>query len=150
MQTIESLYETIQSLDTDTICEASVKNTSDAIADLNAEQLFHGLSSKEKNLKSYRNEEYAEEKNRMNPLPGFGNPDLYYTGNFYKGIKATVDGSQFTITSSDEKTPMLTKKYGDKIIFGLGEKYSGEYIREFLNPEFKKQMESATGIKLNG
>ena len=30
---------------------------------------------------------YAIEKERMNPLPGLGNPDLFLTGAFYDGIK---------------------------------------------------------------
>jgi hypothetical protein len=124
------------------------EQTKESLADLNAVQLLQGQSAKGKNLKSYANEEYAAYKNRLNPLPGYGNPDLRLTGAFYQGIRAEFSGGRLQITSTDSKTTDLQKKYGDENMFGLSEKFRNEHVKENIEPVFKKEIEATTGLNM--
>lgn len=149
--TIHGLYDRFQKLDTESIVHESLVATKEGIADQNAEQLLHGLRSDGSEIMpEYSNDLYAQVKNRMNPLPGFGVPDLYKTGSFVEHIKVEVGSDKITEDSTDEKSEMLQKKYskGKAKIFGLSKPYRREYLDQNLRPEFKRRMESATGLKL--
>jgi hypothetical protein len=146
--TIKGLYNRINNLDTNKVIVDSLEATKDSIADFNAEQLHHGLRSDGEEIgPDYASDAYAAMKNRMNPLPGAGVPDLYATGSFVQNIKVDVGSDKITTESSDDKSPMLQKKY--KKIFGLSKPYKREYLNESLRPTFKKNMEKATGLKLS-
>ena len=57
----------------------------------------------------YRNKAYEQRKREMNPSAG-GQVDLFVTGEFSRGIFATVsDGVK--LFSRDEKADLLTQKY---------------------------------------
>ncbi len=146
--TFTELNQTIQKFDAEQVVEDVYDQTKEPLADLNAVQLLNGLSAKGKNLKSYRSAEYATEKNRINPLPGYGNPDLRLTGAFYRGIYASNQGGSLTITSTDSKTADLEKKYGELNIFGLSEKFRIEHVVENIEPAFKKEIERVTGLNM--
>jgi len=146
MGTIANLKRRIETLDIDRVITSSFGNTIEQLADENAVQLSKGETSRDGNFRSYRNPEYATMKNRMNPVPGFGNPDLKLTGSFYHGIYARVEGTKIVIDSTDPKTDDLKKKYGDKYIFGLNNKSRSEYLREFLRPQVARQLEEAIGL----
>lgn len=146
--TFTELNQTINSFDADKVVEDVYEETKEPLADLNAVQLLQGLSAKGKNLKSYASPLYAEMKNRMNPLPGYGNPDLRLTGAFYRGIYANIQGGSLSITSSDSKTTDLEKKYGELNMFGLSEKYRIEHVIENIDPAFKKEIERVTGLTM--
>lgn len=143
--TILGLKKKVESLNVETVSEEAVSATSENISEENKKQLFEGFDKEQQKLSEYRNPVYAEVKNRMNPLPGFGNPDLKKTGAFYQGIQVRVEGAVIRTDSSDPKNDALVKKYGD--IFGLGGKFKAEYISKFLRPAFFKQLEQATGLK---
>jgi hypothetical protein len=73
------------------------------------EQMYTGRHG----LKSfvYRSLSYEKQKRRMNPGAN-GKVDLYLTGQFYSGIRlATANETEMQLTSSDEKTKLLTQKY---------------------------------------
>jgi hypothetical protein len=146
--TFTELNQTINRFDADKVVEDVYEETKEPLADLNAVQLLQGLSAKGKNLKSYANDEYAALKNRMNPLPGYGNPDLRLTGAFYRGIYSSIQGGSLSITSSDSKTADLEKKYGELNMFGLSEKYRIEHVIENIDPAFKKEIERVTGLTM--
>lgn len=146
--TFTELNQTIQKFDAEQVVEEVYEQTKEPLADLNAVQLLQGLSAKGRNLKSYASPLYAEMKNRMNPLPGYGNPDLRLTGAFYRGIYASNQSGSLSITSTDSKTPDLEKKYGELNIFGLSEKFRIEHVVENIEPAFKKEIESVTGLTM--
>ncbi len=148
MGTIIGLKRKIEAMDVDRIAVSAVSNTTEEMANIQAEQMMHGLDSKGQPIGQYRSPIYAEVKNRMNPLPGFGVPDLKLTGAFYRGIVAKVSGDVVVTDSTDSKSADLQKKYGADV-FGLDTQYKGEYLREALQPEFSRQIESATGLKMN-
>lgn len=84
------------------------------------EQLFKGIDSKGQKLKpKYSRVRYARAKNTVNPLPGYGTPDLKLTGDFYRDFYLKAEPERkFSLFSSDEKAPKLQEKYGEDI-FGL-------------------------------
>jgi len=149
MSTIVSLYQRLKNLDTDKVIQTSLEQTKDALADLNIEQMHHGLNSDGEKIGEYRSEAYAEEKERMNPLPGFGIPDLKLTGAFYRATKVVIGGDNITIDSDDEKSAELQEKYG-KEIFGLSGVYKREYLKENLGPVFRKSITDVIGLKFGG
>jgi hypothetical protein len=149
MQTIKTLYQKLEALDTDQVIVNSLEQTKEEIANLNVEQMNKGFNSKGEKIGAYRNELYAEEKHRMNPLPGFGVPDLRLTGAFYGGTTVKVSGQTLMIDSSDSKSIELQEKYG-KEIFGLSGVYKREYLNESLGPVFRKSITSIIGLKFSG
>lgn len=99
------------------------------------DQLYAGFNSIGQRLHSYAWATYAEKKNQMNPVPGYGNPDLKLTGAFYSEIRADIDNDGFQVYSTDEKSQMLEDKYGTEI-WTLGEDAKRGYINEQLRPVF--------------
>jgi hypothetical protein len=146
MATIAGMIRKFESLDAYSIAAEAADETKDNFVSLNAEQMHKGLDSEGEKIGEYRSELYAEQKHRINPLPGFGFVDLRLTGAFYEGMYMRVEGDSLLEGSEDEKAEGLEEKYG-KAIFGLSAPFSREYINEFLRPVFVRRMEDATGIK---
>lgn len=95
-------------------------NVQDQVTELNKAQLKQGLTPLGQKLSpKYRNIRYARAKNTVNPLPGFGTPDLKFTGRFQSNFYLTASNKKFDIFSSDAKTDKLIAKYGKENIFGL-------------------------------
>ncbi len=63
---------------------------------------------------------------------------LRATGAFQRAINVKVSKLSFITDSTDEKSPMLKKKYGEDI-FGLDKEGKKEYVNE-LRPIFMKQV----------
>jgi len=144
--TVLKKYQNVRS-NVDAIAEKSIEDTKEQLLDFNTEQLFKGLTSMEGNFQQYASPIYADLKASRNPLPGYGNPDLFLTGAFYRGFQAEVSGGLIKIYSTDAKAESLEKKYGKDYIYGLSEGYRQEYINEVLRKAFfrniKKQLQSA-------
>lgn len=146
MATIKGLYEKVSSLNAGNVAVESLDSTSETIADLNRQQLFEGKNAKGGQVGQYRNELYAEEKHRMNPVPGFGNVDLKLTGAFQSRITTNVFGETVITQSTDEKADELARKYGDDI-YGLNPTFKARYQVETLGPEFRRRITELTGLK---
>ena len=80
-----------------------------------------------------RSTDYAKRKKAKGGIAKLGVVDLKNTGDFYDAIFAKVESKFIEISSSDSKTNLLEKKYGD-IIFGLNDYYKKIYF-EILVPE---------------
>ena len=119
LQRMEAVRDTIIP-----IVGACLEETKEPIIGLNTSQLYdEGVDKNGNKLQPYRSrgenyESYAAMKHRMNPKPGFGNPDLFLTGEFQHSMNLRVEGEVFEIDSTDTKTNKLREKYGDQI-FGL-------------------------------
>lgn len=148
MGTINNLRRKFEALDIDKVARKSMENTTEEMANIQAEQMMHGFNSFGNKIGQYKLEPYAEKKNRMNPLPGFGVPDLKLTGAFYRGINVKISGEMVITDSSNIKSEGLQKRYGPEI-YGLDEQYKGEFLREALQPEFGSLMEQETGLKMS-
>lgn len=146
MLTIGKLLERVIRLDTDRISFEALDNTSDKIAEANARQLLTGTDATGGKVGYYRNEVYAEMKNRMNPAPGFGVVDLRLTGAFQSRLVTNIVGDNVVTESTDEKAADLEKKYGSEI-YGLSSTFKAEYIDQSLRPEFNRKITDAIGLK---
>lgn len=127
---------------------AIIDDHADIIADYNRDQLRHGFTSKmEKVNPLYGSLFYALEKNQQNPLAGYGTPDLFLTGAFYRGFFVSITGKSFKISSNDRKTGSLVEKYGSDI-FGLSGDSLDMYVKNDFFPEFKIFIESTYKLLL--
>lgn len=121
-------------------------NYQEVIMDFNKDQLMSGYNSNSERLRSYKNREYAEMKNEVNPLPGFGNPDLNLTGQFHRGFYVRRGGKTFLLLgSSDEKNDKLKGKYG-KDIFGLTSSSKESFIEGGFNDRLVRALKRFLNI----
>lgn len=147
MGTIRDLKNALKKVNLNTMIVNSIDQTKDALVNFNKEELKHGRDSKGLLLSpEYALFDYALRKYQQNSLPGFGNPDLFLTGAFYRGFYASVGFTGiYTLDSSDSKTDGLQRKYG-QYIFGVNTKDIGIYAQEIFYPEFQKNFTRATGL----
>lgn len=126
----------VRTIDVATIGVSIIVDTKPELLQLNKDQLMNeGVDKNSKKLKSYASNSYAVRKNRMNPFPGLGTPDLYLTGGFQNSFTLRINSkSSFDIYSTNGKNNDLTKKYG-KDIFGLTTDSKTEYQREVMQPQ---------------
>jgi hypothetical protein len=101
------------------------------------DQLTAGFDSKGQRLESYKLYDYAIYKNKINALPGMWNPDLKLTGAFYNRMFISVNPTAVIANSTDDKSQMLTEKYG-KLIWGLGNDALFEYRKNYFHNAFIK------------
>jgi hypothetical protein len=122
----------------------------ETISELNREQLTKGLNKEGEKLRKYYDKGYAEMKEGMNPIPGYGNPDLKLTGDFYDSFETIADREDITITATDEKTSMLIEKYnksgGD--IFGLSSESIDVVREDILHPGLVANIADKTGCEI--
>lgn len=146
MPSITTLTERFRRMDTDKLIDESLNETTSDFEDIQRYQLTAGMTSTGKNISPrYRSREYATAKHDMNPLPGYGVPDLKLTGSFHREIDVKAGRESFSIISRDEKAPELERKYDN--IFGLGGQFKKEYTQEKLAPALKKKISKFTGLK---
>lgn len=147
MATIREMLERFESLNLRESVPTIIQEQEAILIDYNQSQLFEKSIDADGNpLREYRNEFYAIEKNKMNPAPGIGNPDLKYTGAFYKGFRADVDEKTIRITSDDMKSDKLVKEYGERI-FGLTMESKSRYAKGEFLIALKNWIESKTKLK---
>jgi hypothetical protein len=142
------MLEKVKDLNRDlpTAIPAIILQTSYEIELLNKQQLYnYGVDSTGKKLKKYINDTYAKEKNYMNRRPGFGQPDLFFTGKFYKGFTVNVNKTHFKVDSVDFKSEKLKDQYGDKI-FGLTKSNIKVYALGVFYTELQKFITIKTGL----
>jgi hypothetical protein len=69
------------------------------------------------------------------------------TGSFWGDMFVDVNANSYSLSSADEKTQKLEKKYGNKI-FGLTkESKSEEYIPYYLQPALQERITKKLGFK---
>lgn len=144
MATIKDVNDRIQALDLRTKIPEILQETADAIADQQAEQMFAGeRSDSTEILPDYTDLTIAIKKAKGQPTDRV---TLRDTGSFQNKIKVAVKSDRFTVSSDDEKTAKLEKKYG-KNIFGLNTQHLEEYGREVFRPKLQQYIKETTGLK---
>jgi len=125
-----------------------IQSSSDEMVKLNRSQLYQkGVDSENEKLKPYQSPAYALDKNRINPLPGLFNPDLYLTGAFQRGFYAQVKaGKSIIFGSTDFKSDRLERDYG-KEIFGLTKDNSKVYLDTTVMPLIREYITRQTGLR---
>jgi hypothetical protein len=115
---------------------AVVQTDTDFYSIQTSQLVVDGLDANGKHLKKYISKKYADKKHKMNSFPGYGNPDLKYTGAFLRALKIEVKSSiEFEILSSDEKYSALVKKYGNTIL-GLNKDSEKRYKEKAWHNQF--------------
>lgn len=75
-----------------------------------------GLNPDGTKIGRYRSPEYAKEKNIMNPIAGFGNVDLIYSGRFVRELYPyRTSGSRYLFANRLDYGRNLIQKYGEGI-----------------------------------
>lgn len=144
--TLHELKRRWSKLDVKRAAISIVAERKEDIIDKNREQLMDGFNKEKKRLKKYASTQYAARKNRRNPVPGYGNPDLYDTGSFQQAMKLNIQSTNlYEITSTDSKTPDLKKKYGNEI-FGLTTDSKDDVKYEIINPGLVDYIKKETGL----
>lgn len=136
-----------------------IQSTSFEMVAFNCKQLESGLTSLDSTLQpydpklkyygkqypEYKGDFYQVFKNKLNPKPGIGNPDLFLTGEFYKGIGVVVTPTEYTVNSTSENAPRLEIKYGSEI-YGLTPQNQGIYCEETLQPAIIASLVQQIGL----
>lgn len=95
----------------------------------------------------YASEKYAEYKNQSNPVPGFGVPDLFITGDYYNSIQMTVNASQYNITTYSQGVsyaPKIEKKWDRN--YGLDPENTAYFSAEILKPKIIGELVKELGL----
>ncbi len=124
------------------VIQASIQATQPSYIELQKAQLHAGLNVDQQligDTTPYASELYAEVKEQQNPLPGFGNPDLYREGHFYDGVETTVTKAKVKVESRDSKNKKLQEHYPGALA-GIGGIYLEEYAK-VLKPTMIKQIQ---------
>lgn len=147
MGTVRDLLKRVESLKLREQVPKMVEQTSYEIVVLNNLQLYSGIDSTGKKItRKYKSKSYAQKKNQLNAKPGYGVPDLFLTGSFYKGMGVVVKRDKYIIDSVDSKSERLETQYGNQI-FGLTYYNKSVYAKGVLFAVFKSYIESKTGLK---
>lgn len=146
MTTIASMLRKFQSLDLRSEVPRIIEQTSPIIEKLNKSQLYeHSVDRDGEPLRLYASLSYALEKNRRNPKPGFGRPDLFNEGSFFAQFFTVVGSNTFETSSRDSKTSGLVAKYSADI-FGLTKENKSKYANETLFEGIKSYIITKTGV----
>lgn len=144
---LAELYNKIDNLNIVQAAVDSVKETKEAIGDLNAMQMMAGLRADGSDITpTYSNFTIAIKRMKGQPTDRV---TLRDTGAFQAGINVEVLGTQITIGSTDRKSEKLERKYSkaNGSIFGLSEKFQQEYVIESLRPAFARRIEELTNLR---
>lgn len=147
MTTIRSMLAGVQSIRLRDQLPIIIRETSPAILALNRYQLYNqSVDKNETPLRLYGSLSYALDKNKMNPAPGFGRPDLYLTGAFQRAMYVTINGQSIKVFSRDKKTRGLIEKYSEEI-FGMTPTSKGKYAQETVLPAIKTHITAKSGLR---
>ena len=143
------LLETIEGVDVASEVYASIDETVDQIADLNAAQMAAGLDSKGDRMNDYApfTVRYKKEFGK-----GFGaftdHRTLFFTGKHYQGLYVKrLPGDELEYGSTVSYADEIQEREGEDI-YGLNVDSREEY--EIVGGAvFRKRMEEATGLHVN-
>lgn len=137
MTTAMRMMERFQRVNLTELMGEVIEEDPEMVTSLTKNQLKRGLNKKGEKLQKYKSDRYAKKKNQMNQLPGLGNPDLIYTGDFISSIVVDVRGDDVVFGAGDRKAPALEAKYGSAI-FGLTDESKKELRPELIQGSAKK------------
>lgn len=146
MSTIFNLIDRVNKIDLDAAIPELVQQKAYEIITLNQQQLYIGRkSTNAKITPKYAGAYYAKGKAAVNPTPGFGTPDLFVTGAFYKGFGVVVNSKEYTVNSNDEKASKLELQYGSEI-YGLTKENKADFAINTLFPAVREYIRTTAGI----
>lgn len=146
MSTIFNLIDRVNKIDIEAAIPELVQQKAYEIITLNQQQLYTGRkSTNAKITPKYAGVYYAKGKAAVNPMPGFGTPDLFVTGAFYKGFGVVVNSKEYTVNSNEEKASKLELQYGSEI-YGLTKENKADFAINTLLPAVREYIRTTAGI----
>lgn len=145
MGALATLHQQLQTLGLREKVMDIVRETSKDIAEINAFQMYQGKDSNDKPIEPFYKPLTISIK-RMKGQP-VDRVTLRDSGSFQDKMKVEVEGTRFTITSDDDKTAKLVKKYGADI-FGLSAEGKREYAHEIFMPKLQQYIEGHLGVRM--
>jgi spore cortex formation protein SpoVR/YcgB (stage V sporulation) len=148
MTTPGDMLDALEELNLKEVVLEAIEDQKQEYLKLNLEQLYEGKGSDGDPIEpEYASFSYAQQKNYMNPTPGFGTPDLKVTGAFYEGMEIEVDEDELTEESPVEYAQYLDENYGENQIYGLTPDNHQEFVQEILQPLIVEKVSELTGLK---
>jgi hypothetical protein len=145
--TLHSLQRKLAGFDIYKEVEETVVETAGDIAELNRGQMAIGRRADASEITPTYSDLTIELKQAKGQETEW--VTLRDTGSFWSRIFVDVNAGSFTISSSDDKTGKLEKKYGEKI-FGLTkESRTEEYIPLYFFPALKAKITKKLGFKFS-
>lgn len=133
-----------QALDLIEITGEAIEQTREEAIKLQQQQLFlKGEKADGTKLKPYKSTAYARRKNAMNPAPGLGQPDAFYTGEMYRGMFVSVQGDKAVFDSTSDHATKMIQRDGPAV-FGL-QPASKELYQVFYMPYVQRSIKAQTG-----
>jgi hypothetical protein len=148
VSTIDDLYQAVDRIRLRDELPELIRQTGTEIALKVEAQLQKGEQSTGEKIKpEYGSPIYASKKYNLNPLAGYGTPDLKLTGEYYKGIGvAIISDTEYAIESDvPYANNNSLSKYGDNVL-RLSEQSKEEYIEETLALKIQAYITEKTGL----
>ena len=145
MTAFDELIDKLKKVESNLILTLSdvINDNNEQLEDAQRDQMAKGKNAQGKNIGRLKNAGYAKLKKSKGGKAPLNVADLKNEGDFYKGIKASADKTDFTLTSTDFKKPFLIKRYTDAI-FGYNAKTFKQVKNVVLVPgmikDIKKQL----------
>lgn len=147
MGTINELFEAVRDLYLRESLPIIITETGPEIVKLVQSQLEQGnLANGSKIVPPYASDEYAKIKSSMNPLAGYGVPDIKYSGQLYANMYAEATGGTYDIESTvDYAKDKNILQYGDQLL-ALSEANKEKYCEQTLLPAIQEYITEKTGL----
>ena len=144
--TIDEMIDAVKKIKVKKFAREAMAKHLPVVEEMNRQQPMRGEDANGDGFLSYAWDDYAEMKERRNPVPGFGRPDLRLTGAFHRSIKAKLDASTaILITASDKKAPWLEDHYKPAEIYGL-QPENLDLLAEKVHADFFDRVTAASGL----
>jgi len=127
MTTVGMLLAKVEKISINDLIQDTLYDTRTDYVHVQQDQLKHGLRQDGSIIGKYKNPAYASLKERLGSVAGYGNINLYLTGDFNKGVFAEVRDEGILAGSIDSKALDLEDRYGSDI-FGLNDEYRVPFV----------------------
>ena len=142
--TFGEFHSKLKTLKLDQLMRETIKDNDKVLITVNRSQLRGGFDAEGKQLKQYRSIRYAKAKQKLSSYKApFRIPDLYLTGSFQNNMNLRVSGSEWDISSSDNKAEGLYRKYGE--IFGIAEQ-NLPTVQRIMTPRLGAKIKMQLGL----
>lgn len=144
MGTIRNLSDRFKALDFELIKQQSLIETAPQIMEMTEQQMRIGERSDGYNIiPDLQDLHYSLQKKEAGGIAPFETPDLFNTGQFYKGLRTSIGLKTINTYSLDTKAPKLEEKY-TPLIYGANEINLSKYAVEDLKPVLLEKLKAAT------
>lgn len=148
MARINEIIKRWKSLDVEVTARQAFNDTKENYADLNAEQMFSGVTKDDGPItldgrKGYARKTYEIKTEKGQPTDRI---TLRDTGAFQRGIYAKIEGTTITISSTDSKADEIQERTG-KEIFGLNEGNIKEFSLGVYREAYMERVNKVLGRK---